>query len=59
MGMSAREWDSLVREAQRIAGDEWTVVGRNRRAYLLRLPVGWRVQFVYYENTSAGRLVAY
>lgn len=59
MGMSAREWDSLVREAQRIAGDEWTVVGRNRKAYLMRLPVGWWVQFIYYENTSAGRLVAY
>ena len=59
MGMSAKDWDALIREAGDLAGGNWSVVGKGRRAYLLRTPVRWWAQFIRYENTSTGLLVAY
>lgn len=59
MGMSARDWRSLITEAATRLDDTWHIIGTGRRAYLLRTPVEWRMQYLSYENTAVGRLIGY
>ncbi|WP_439030887.1 hypothetical protein [Gordonia terrae] len=59
MALSARDWRSVITEAATLLDDTWHIIGTGRRTYLLRTPVEWWVQYLSYENTSAGRLIGY
>ncbi|WHU48641.1 hypothetical protein QNM97_06490 [Gordonia sp. L191] len=45
--------------AAEILGEEWVLAGKGASTRLVRAPVGWWLQFVGYEDTRLGRLIAY
>ncbi|WLP88534.1 hypothetical protein [Gordonia sp. NB41Y] len=58
MGITAKQWRELAIGAAEVLGDEWVVAGKGASTRLVRVKVGWWLQFVGYENTRLGRLVA-
>lgn len=59
MTMTAKQWRDLATGACELLGDSWRVAGTGHRSILVQDGVGWWLQFVGYENTRAGRLIAY
>ncbi|WP_338837695.1 hypothetical protein [Gordonia polyisoprenivorans] len=59
MGIGARGWRELAVGAAEILGEEWVLAGKGASTRLVRAPVGWWLQFVGYEDTRLGRLIAY
>lgn len=59
MGLTAAEWKQVSANGVEILGDGWVALGKGRNILVWRIPVEWWAQFVYYENTSAGRFAAW
>ncbi|WP_338836334.1 hypothetical protein [Gordonia polyisoprenivorans] len=58
-GIGARGWRELAVGAAEILGEEWVLAGKGASTRLVRAPVGWWLQFIGYEDTRLGRLIAY
>lgn len=59
MGLTSAEWKEVANAAQELLGDDWSPTGNGRHLRLLRRPVGWWIQEVRYETSSAGRFLAW
>lgn len=59
MGIGAKSWRELAIGAADLLGDGWVMTGKGASTRLVRAPVGWWWQFVGYEDTALGRLIAY
>ncbi|WP_338837698.1 hypothetical protein [Gordonia polyisoprenivorans] len=59
MGIGAQRWRELAVGAAEVLGEEWVLAGKGASTRLIRAPVGWWLQFVGYEDTRLGRLIAY
>ena len=59
MGIGARGWRELAVGAVEVLGESWVLAGRGGSTRIVRAPVGWRLQFVGYEDTRLGRLIGY
>lgn len=59
MGIGAKGWRELAVGAVEVLGESWVLAGRGGSTRIVRAPVGWRLQFVGYEDTRLGRLIGY
>lgn len=59
MGLTAAEWNRVSAAGVEILGDGWVRLGKGRKIQVWRVPVGWWAQYVYHENSSSGRFVAW
>ncbi|MCK0438874.1 hypothetical protein MUG78_05185 [Gordonia alkaliphila] len=59
MGLTAAEWNQVSEAGVELLGDGWTRIGKGRKLQVLRVPVGWWAQCIYYENSSIGAFVGW
>jgi len=59
MGLTAAEWKQVSAAGAEILGDDWVTLGKGRKIQVWHVPVGWWAQYIYHENSSSGRFVAW